>query len=226
MRPHQLQGLESASSITRRRSGKHQHTNHIGHRACMACMACIQRVWAANRSNTVLLRPHPGGTRTSTTREPVCACHRSSRRSTSSAARSACRQSSLPIAGQPETAITGEPTLRHTTPTGPAVPGRSVMRKHVWHDCKRRAMTSPRWLQPLGGHDGHAACQEPSSRAFSPSPPADHSRLASACRRRDFRITGASRSGYSAAIEAAERDGLGFEQRGATSLMGSAPMQG
>jgi hypothetical protein len=91
--------------------------------------------------------------------------------------------------------------------------GRSVMRKHVWHDCKRRAVTSPRWLQP-GGHDGHAACQEPSSRALSPPPPADHSRSASACHRRDLRITGASRSGYSAATEAAEGDGLGSNSEG------------
>jgi hypothetical protein len=55
----------------------------------------------ANLSSPVLLllrRPHPGGTRTSATREPVRACHRSSPHSASSAARSRMPPVLAPIA--------------------------------------------------------------------------------------------------------------------------------
>ena len=51
---------------------------------------------SAKRSST-MLRPHPAGTDTSITREPVGTCHRSSHHSASSMASSACRPGPPPM---------------------------------------------------------------------------------------------------------------------------------
>jgi hypothetical protein len=76
-----------------------------------------------------------------------------------------------PHGWQPKTPPQAKPTLRHTTPTGGAVPGRSVVRKHVWHDCKRRAVTSPRWRQCRGGMTVmRRARNHPAGRSRRPRP--------------------------------------------------------
>ena len=179
----------------------------------------------ANRFSTVLLRP-PRAARASVSPVSRCAPGRGLPIAQSAPPPGPHAAGPRPHRWQPKTPPQAKPTLRHTTPTGRAVPGRSVVRKPVWHDCKRRAVTSPRWLQRRGGMTVmRRARNHPGGRSRRPGLQIIF-RPASACRPRDLRITGVSRSGYSAAAEAAKGDGLGFEQRGAASLMGSAPMQG